>query len=85
MTVVTDTNGNTLKSTDVIRWAYLARMTERRGHSDAARRWQAKVDVWLAWQADISGQSVTGVPDAGSDQPTTSCPGPGTGGSWGVH
>ena len=32
---------------DVIRCVYLARMAERQGDDNAARRWQAKADDWL--------------------------------------
>jgi len=36
-----------LSPVDVIRWVYLARETARRGQTEAATRWAAKVENWL--------------------------------------
>lgn len=81
---MTDFDHDNLSATDVIRCIYLARMVGQRGHAEAARRWQAKVDNWLTRQADTAGQAVMGFPDAGSDQPTPRCPGQVPGGVGGV-
>ncbi len=82
---MTDFDHDNLSATDVIRYVYLARMTERQGHAEAAHRWQAKVDAWLARQGDTAGRAGTGDRDWGSDQPTTRCPGQVPGGAGGVH
>ncbi len=60
-----------LSALDVIRCIYLARMAERRGHDEAAQRWQAKVDAWLAWQGDTAGRAVMDDPAWGRDDQTT--------------
>ena len=66
-TTMTNTDDD-LSTLDVIRCIFLARMTERRGHAEAARRWQAKVDTWLARQGGCVGRVGMVEPDGGSDQ-----------------
>ena len=82
---MTDFDDHNLSALDVIRCVFLARMTERRGHAEAAERWQAKADRWLARQGDSAGR--TGIaPDKGcSDQPTKRCLGQVPGGAGGVQ
>ncbi len=72
---MTDYDDRDLSAIDVIRCVYLARMAERRGHVEAAERWQAKADIWLARQGGSA---------ACSDQPNTRCPGQVPGGVRGV-
>ncbi len=81
---MTDYDDRDLSAIDVIRCVYLARMTEQRGQIEAARRWQAKVDGWLARQSGTAGRAVMDDPGWGSDQPTTRCPGQVPGGVGGV-
>lgn len=53
---MTNTSDDNLSAVDVVRCVYLARTAARRGDADAARRWQAKADAWLARQGDAVGR-----------------------------
>jgi len=40
-------NRKVRSSVEAVRCSYLARATERAGHHEAARRWQAKAVEWM--------------------------------------
>jgi hypothetical protein len=49
-----NTNDENRTAVDVIRCVYLARMASRKGHDEAARRWQAKAERWLQSQSPLT-------------------------------
>ncbi len=55
-----NTDDDNPSAVDVVRCVYLARTAARRGDADAARRWQAKADAWLARHAIAEGRSCQG-------------------------
>jgi hypothetical protein len=54
---MTNTDDDNPSAVDVVRCVYLARTAAGRGDADAARRWQAKADAWLARQVIAEGRS----------------------------
>jgi len=50
---------------DAVRCLYLARVTERAGHHDAARRWQRKAAEWI--DRHLAGKSTRPSPASESE------------------